>query len=106
MDKRHLNALKNKAAKQQRALDQLRAARKEGKVVELLAEGNRFMRDVVTGKHLVAGIERFTLTVDELLQITEAAEKEQEEFEQWMSDRQEMKDLLAYTILHNMRNRS
>lgn len=62
------NALKNKARKQQEALERLQFLRTSGNprlVAEAIWRGNQYTRAVAFNKHLAPGISEFKLTDDE-----------------------------------------
>lgn len=104
MNKKQANERKNKAKKQLAAFNNLMTARKQGtkEVLKILLKGNRFVRQVVQGRHLMEGVKRFILNADEETGVQKHMHEQAEEFRNMMEDRKSMKEMLAWALLDTM----
>ncbi len=104
MKKKQINARKNKTSKQQKAFNKLTDARQQGpwSVLKVLLAGNRFIRQVVEGKHLMEGIKRFILDEWEEAAVKQHMHQQAEKFRDEMQLSKEMKELLAWAVLKDI----
>ncbi len=104
MNKKQNNTRKNKTKKQLAAFNRLKTARQEGPkaVLKVVLKGNRFIRQVVEGRHLLEGVQQFVLNEKERAAVEQHMYEQAEKFRVTMDERKEMKELLAWAILKDM----